>query len=227
MSVDPALQTALGQSVVTMFCAMRINLPARPLLLLDGAAEVRFDSGFGYGTELYRGIDSEFGTIASLEQISGGDGDEAPELQMSLYPADGVAAATLSSSNMQGSEVLIFIGALNPMTGLVVGQPYLQFMGEVDVPTLNSSQEERTVEFTIVSVFDRLFAIDEGVRATDGFHQSVWPGERGLEYMTGTAATLYWGGKPPPGYEYGSTAALKGSAFTGLGSLAYSIATGR
>lgn len=194
MNVDPALQAALGQSVVTIFCAVRIALPSRPLLLLDGAGEVSFDAG--YGAETFKGLDPEFGAIDTIDQISGGDGDEAPELTLGLLPVDGVAAATLASSTMQGSEVLIFIGAIDPMTGVTIGQPYLQFIGEVDVPTLSSSMGRRTVDFTIVSIFERLFMNDEGVRATDGWHQSIWPGELGLEYMTGTAETLYWGGKP-------------------------------
>jgi hypothetical protein len=50
--------------------------------------------------------------------------------------------------------------------------------------------------------------VDEGVRASNGYHQSVWPGELGLEYMTGTDKNLYWGAKRP----VGSYTARSGSA---------------
>jgi hypothetical protein len=119
---------------------------------------------------------------------------------MSLYPADGVAATVLAAPNMQGAEVRIFIGAIDPATGAAIGAPKLEFLGEIDVPTLTSRQGERTVDFTMVSVFDRLFSNDEGIRATDGWLQSVWPGDLGLTYMTGTVDQLFWGGKPPAGY---------------------------
>lgn len=195
MSIDPTLEAALGQPVVTLFGALRIAMPARALLLLDGAGQVSFNAG--YGTETFLGLDPEFGAIASLEPLSGGGEGEAPELQLSLYPADGVAAAVLAAPDMQGSEVRLFVGALDPATGAVIGAPKLQFLGEIDVPTMDAAQGERVVDYTIISVFERLFQNDDGVRATDGYHQSVWPGELGLSHMTGTIDSLYWGGKPP------------------------------
>lgn len=212
MSADPALQAALGQSVVTLICPVRIAMPARPLTLLDGAAEVDFDAG--HGVETFVGSDAEFGVIGALEPLSGGDGETAPELQLTLHPPDGVAAATLASPDMQGAEAIFYIGALDPVTGQVIGQPFPQFVGEIDVPVWNAQMGARAVDYTIVSVFDRLLMDAEGVRASDGWHQSIWPGEKGLEFMDGTTVSLYWGGKPPPGYAYGSTAAV---ASSGLG----------
>jgi len=188
---DPTLTAALAEDGVTMFCAVRIALPSYTLLLLDGAGQVTFNS------ETYIGLDPNFGALDSVDVISGGEGDQAPELSLVIAPPSATAAATLSSPNMQGSQVYIYVGAINPATGLVRGAPELKFMGEIDVPTLTSSNGQRSLEYSIISVFDRLFDVDEGIRASDGWHQSIWPGERGLEYMTGTDKNLYWGGKPP------------------------------
>lgn len=199
MSLDPALEAALGQSVVTLFGAVRIAMPSGPLCLLDGAGEVTFDAG--YGSEAFKGADPVFGTIDSIEPLSGGAEGEAPELRLSVFPASGAAAATLAGPDMQGAEVRLFVGAIDPLTGATIGAPKMQFLGEIDVPTLNASEGERSVDYTIVSVFERLFAVDEGVRASDGWHQSVWPGELGFSHMTGTLDKLYWGGKPPAGYQ--------------------------
>ncbi len=191
--VDPTLTAALGQDGAYFFGAVRIALPGRAILLLDGAGEVSING------EIYRGEDLEFGTINSIEDIAEAIGDTAPELQMVLYPKDGIAAATLANPAMQGAVVQIMAGAVNPATGLPIGQPEVKFLGEIDVPTLRLEQGKRDVEFTIVSVFERLFEVEEGVRASDGWHQSIWPGERGLEYMTGTEKNLYWGGQRPSG----------------------------
>lgn len=190
---DPLLTAALGLDNAIFFAAMKIDLPARSLYFLDGAGIVVIDGN------TYRGEDSEFGTVNSIDIISEDIGDSAPEINVSLFPKDGVAAATLANPAMQGSVVTIMVGALNASTGLIIGQPEIKFLGEIDVPTLNVRQGERVVEFTAVSVFERLFEVDEGVRASDGWHQSIWPGERGLEYMVETDKNLYWGAKKPAG----------------------------
>jgi hypothetical protein len=95
---------------------------------------------------------------------------------------------------------MLMAGAADPATGLVIGQPEVLFLGEIDVPTINIDQAgARTLEYTIVSVFERLFEVEEGQRASNGWHQTIWPGELGLDFMTGTDVNLYWGVKPPKG----------------------------
>lgn len=189
---DPALTAALGAPVTTMFVAVRFAFPARTVRLLDGAGQVTF------GGETYIGLDDEFGALDTVEVISGSDGEEAPEFAITLNPSSAASAATLANPAMQGAEVRVYVGAVDPATGAVIGTPELRVIGEVDVPTLNATKDERTVEYTVISAFDRLFDEDEGARATDGFHQSIWPGEAGLSEMTGTVKNLYWGGDPPP-----------------------------
>src|SRR3546814_5312887 len=95
--------------------------------------------------------------------------------------------ATLCNPNMQGSQVSIFVGAVDPTSGLIIGQPEVKFLGEIDVPSLTIGEGgQRSLSYTAVSVFERLFETDEGARAQDAWHQSIWPGEQGLEFMTGT-----------------------------------------
>lgn len=191
--VDPTLTSALSQSVINFFGAIKIELPSYTIRLLDGAGVMVI------GGETYTGEDANFGTINSIDQIAEGIGDEAPELILSLYPKDGVAAGTLCSPAMQGSRVTVMFGAVDPATGTPIGTPEVVFLGEVDIPTLSVESGSRTVEFTIVSVFERMFENEEGIRASDGYHQSIWPGELGLQYMTGTGGKLYWATKKPAG----------------------------
>ena len=92
------------------------------------------------------------------------------------------------------------VGAVDPISGIAIGAPEILFMGEIDVPTITLEQNgARKVEYTIVSVFERLFEVEEGQRASNGWLQSIWPGDLGLEHMTGTDVNLYWGAKPPQG----------------------------
>lgn len=191
--VDPVLTAALSQPVITFFGAIKIQLPSGTIRLLDGAGVIVI------GGETYTGEDPNFGTINSIDQIAENIGDEAPELILSLYPKDGAAAATLASPAMQGSLVTVLFGALDTATGLPIGTPEVVFLGEIDIPTLSSETNSRSVEFTIVSVFERMFENEEGIRASDGYHQSIWPGELGLQYMTGTGGKLYWATNKPAG----------------------------
>lgn len=193
--VDPVLESALSQPIAGMFLAIRMDLTnaglGRIVRLLDGAAEITISG------ETYAGIDDDLGTIDTVDSISDGGNEEAPELVLSLLPSSATSAAILADPSMQGCDVKIYVGAYSLVTGEPIGTPELKFYGQIDVPTLLIEQGSRKIEFSIVSVFERLFENDDAVRASDGYHQSIWPGELGLEFMTGTDKNLYWGAKPP------------------------------
>lgn len=195
--VDPILTSALGQPITGMFVGLKLDLTStvlgRTVCLLDGAGRIV------HGTDVYTGIDDAFGTIDSVEEISDGSGESAPELVISLFPNSASTTATIANPAMQNCLAKVITGSFDLTTGLVIGEPEIKFLGQIDVPTLTLSQGVRRVEISIVSVFERLFENDDAVRASDGYHQSVWPGELGFEYMTGTDKNLYWGAKPPSG----------------------------
>lgn len=198
--IDPVLQAALEGEAPFLFGAVEIELPAYTIRVLDGSGQLTI------GGNTFVGDDPVFGVLDTIGTHEEMIGDEAPEIEISFLPPDGSAAATLAGSQMQGSLVRILIGAFDPNTNAVIGTPEVLFLGEIDVPTISTSQGTRTVSFTVVSVFERLFEVSEGERASDGFHQSNWPGEKGLEYMTGTDRNLYWGAKRPVAQQIGSTA---------------------
>jgi hypothetical protein len=187
----PQMQTALAAPTVAIFGAVEILLPGYTLRLLDGAGAVTF------GGRTFVGLDPTFGAIDSIEEISDGGGDEAPAVTLTLNPSGDAAAATLAASNMQGSQVSMWIGAVDPATGLVVPDPLLVFLGSVDVPTIKSASDGRQIEFEIVSAFEQFFFDDEGSRLSDTFHQTIWPGETGLAGVTGVDKQIYWGVESP------------------------------
>src|SRR3546814_21168221 len=56
-----------------------------------------------------------------------------------------------------------------------------QVLGEIEVPSLTiGAGGQRSLSYTAVSVFERLFDTDEGERAQDDWHRSHWTGEKGL-----------------------------------------------
>ena len=198
-SLSAGFDTALAGDRVLVFGAVEILLPGAPIRLLDGSGVVAFNGS------TFSGIDPAFGTLSSVSALSDGSGDQSPAINIGMIPPNDTAAATLASATMQGSLVSLYMGAINPATGLVIPDPYLVFLGEVDVPILRSGKEGRTLEYEVVSVMERLFSDDEGQRLADGFHQSVWPGEVGFFDVTGVESNIYWGVEPPPtGISYGS-----------------------
>lgn len=192
--MDAALKAALAQPAPTLFGAIKIAFPNYTPRLLDGSAQLQV------GGEIFVGKDETFGTLASISELSEELDDSAPEITISLFPPDISATAALAHPDMQGSVVTVMVGAVDPVSGSVIGAPEILFLGEIDVPTIDVDGDgKRTLSYSVVSVFERLFEVEEGQRASNGFHQSIWPGELGLEFMTGTDVNLYWGAKPPAG----------------------------
>lgn len=190
---DPTLIAALGADGAWPFAAMKIELPDVTLRLLDGASRVTIAG------DTYAGRDDTFGALIAIEPISESMDNEAPEFRFVFQPDDAASFVTLCNPAMQGSRITASVGCLNPATGAIIGTPEVIALLKIDVPRARLGMGSRQVEFTAVSEFERLFAVDEGERATDGAHQNVWPGELGLSGMTGTTQKLYWGGHAPAG----------------------------
>lgn len=207
MSADPALTAGLGQDGAWPFMAIRIDLPDTTLRLLDGAARISI------GSEDYAGSDPDYGALLLVEAVSEDLENEAPEVRIVLQPDSAATAATLVNPAMQGSEVRIMIGCMNPATGTPIGTPEVIFFGEVDVPRLRIADKTRQVEFVCASVFERLGEVDEGERASDAFHQAHWPGELGLSLVSTLLDPAYWGTNPPAG-ALGSSPYVSGQMLT-------------
>lgn len=187
--LDPALAAALAGERATIFGAVEINLPDYDLLLIDGAAEVPI------GGRTFVGRDPTYGVLDTIRGLSDKIDNQAPVITLGLIPASDAGLGALLDPAVQGSPVIISIGALDMATGLPIGAPYVLFSGELDVPTVNWAANDRRLEYRIGSVFERLFATEEGRRLSDSFHQLVWPGELGLAFVTGVEAYVPWGQK--------------------------------
>jgi hypothetical protein len=186
----PALDAALSADVVTIFGALRIELPGTTLRLLDGSAEI--DLPEDGGTETYTGEDADYGTWESFDEFSDGSGDEAPGMSLTLLPNSDEAAATLSDPLVQGSVVVVSLAAREDSTGLLIGEPYPLLIGEIDVP-VHKMGATLGVEYEVVGGMERLFFNDEGIRLSQAFHEQVWPGELGFVHVTGVTENDYWG----------------------------------
>jgi hypothetical protein len=185
--LTPQLDANLRGPAPLVFGAISIDLPGASVNLLDGAGVLAF------GGRTFVGKDDTYGAISDVENLTDGTGDSAPAFSMTLIPSGDAAAAALSGPEMQGAPVYVWMGAVDKVTGIPIPDPHLVFIGELDVPILKSDEQGRLLDYEVVSVFERLFEDDESARLSDGFHQSIFPGELGYMFVTGVAQTIYWG----------------------------------
>ena len=165
--------------------------PNFALRLLDGAGVLTL---FG---NTFVGSDQTYGALMSIDSFSDGVGDDAPTMKVTLLPPNNTSMADLAAADVQGSQVSLWVGLVNPATGLPVSDPDLRFIGSVDVPTIQIDKNSKTLELACISSFEQFFRDDEGVRLSDAWHQSVWPGELGLQFVSGVQLQMPWGADAP------------------------------
>lgn len=207
-ALSPALDNALAGPTPTVFGAVRIDLPTATIAVLDGAGILAF------GGQTYTGRDETYGVLSAIDNLTDGTGDQAPAVSITFLPASDAAAVDLASPTQQGSLVTITAGAVDPATGGVIGTHQMGLY-ELDVPTLGSRANERSLELECVSVFQRFFTDDEGIRLSPDWHRSVWPAEAGLDDVTGVSQTINWGVAGPNAgvYVYKGTTGLSGGGY--------------
>jgi len=187
MTYDPVLKIALSGPVINFFFAVEIMHPVvGPIRLLDG------DGFLTLNGHQFVGRQAGVGMLGPVGTGSDGEGDEAPSLTIAILPENAVVATDLCVPQAQGAAVTFYAGAFDPQTGMVVGLPYVWFIGEVDVPNL-PVDDSGGVTFDCVSGFERFFDTEEGMTLSDAFHQSVFAGELGLQYVTDIELQMPWG----------------------------------
>ena len=194
-AMHPALDAALAGPTPTIFGAIEIVLPDHTIRLLTGSGIVVF------GGKTFTGVDATYGVLHSVEDLTDGTGDEAPALSLTLIPASDAATADLAGADSQGSQVSIWLGAVEPSNGLVIGEPLLVFLGVLDVPRIKTGANSRLLELEITSAFEDFFFTDDGARLNGRWHQYLWPGETGLDHVTAVTRNIYWGGSPASGVQ--------------------------
>lgn len=190
-ALSPALDAAFAADTVTIFGALTLTVGVDTIRLLDGSYELSL------GGNVYSGEDETYGTWAALDKFQDGTGDSAPSIVVSMLAAGDEAVATLSGPSMQGELVKVSIGAVDTATGVVIGEPLVLFDGEIDVTRYIFGMRTSEIEFECVGGMERMFFDDEGIRLVPSFHVQVWPGETGMNHVTGIEDTIYWGGYAP------------------------------
>lgn len=185
--LDPALKAALAGRRVLFFGAVELALPDRTVRLLDGAGEVPISG------ERFSGRDPDWGVLDTVRGLEESLADTAGTVTISTIPASTMTLAAMLDPALQGSPVRIMVGAINPASGLPIGECYVPFQGEFDIANVRWLMNDRRVDIRCNGIGERLFAIEEGRRLSSAFQGATWPGELGLAFVTGVDTDVPWG----------------------------------
>lgn len=199
-ALTPAMEAALAATDPIVVALLEVTLPDYDLRLIDGASEVHWPGHDGEADAVFVGQDPVYGPWTASDAFGDGIGDQVPAMGFTLKPTSIAQAVDLTDPAVQGSRTRVWFAVIDKATGGLVPDPYQLFEGELDQPTVTIGKGALDLEYSVASAFERLFLNDEGNRLSDAFHQLRWPGELGLQYMTGLVRQIIWGpGDRPSG----------------------------
>ena len=181
---------------------LKIELPDSTVLLSDGGVTV-------YNGDTYTATDPVVGSLASIDMISEGIGQEIPALDIGFAPTSNIAVTALSQGAIQQSRVRLYLAEYDASTGLVVGTPELRFIGFVDQPRVEYSFRQFSLLMTAAPDLEAMFFDDTGNGFSSAFHKSLYPGETGHDNATGLQIPVAWG--------VGGPATASGTTGVGVG----------
>jgi hypothetical protein len=170
---------------------LKIELPGHTVLLTDGGTTV-------FAGETYTSYDEVVGSLAAVETIAEGIGDEVPALDLTFAPPSVAAVSALSSGAVQKSRVRLWLAEYDVSTGEVIGTPELRFIGFVDQPQTSFAYRQLTLQITAVPELEAMFFKDTGNGLSISFHKALYPGELGHENASGLSIPIAWGVESPP-----------------------------
>lgn len=191
---------------------LKIELPDHDAMICDGGFIV-------FGADTYKSRDDVLGTLAAVESMAEGIGDEIPALDLTFNPPDALAITTLSVGAIQKSAVRFWIGEYDAATGEIEGTPDLQFIGFIDQPVIRWGAREYEIALSAVSQSEWFFEKDTGNALSASFHKSLYPGETGHDNATGLGVSVAWGVAGPSGGSSFAGASVFGGFAGGGGSM--------
>lgn len=182
MAMDPLLVAAIkaGAPVVHL---VTVTLPDHIIRWTDGGY-------VKWGDDTWRVTDATYGALDSIGSIVDGVEEDAEPVALSIIAPNLESLADLAAADAQGGRVAIHLTALGT-AGLVIGEPYRLFIGDLDQPVLRNGRRRR-LDYDVLPLDARGLEDNEEQRQTHAFRQAVWPGELGDQYATDGTKLTYW-----------------------------------
>lgn len=169
---------------------LRIAMPSHTVRLSSAGF-------FTFNSEQYTAEDSLVGTLASVETMEEGAGDQVPAIDLTFNPPSALAIGTLTLAAYKRSPVRIWSADFNPDTGLLTGTPELEIAGFVDQPVISYDRGEYSIALSVVANAEWIFNRTDDNTLSPSFHKTLFPGETGHDAATGLANQVAWGTEAP------------------------------
>ncbi|WP_299307859.1 hypothetical protein [uncultured Croceicoccus sp.] len=182
----------------------RVGLTVLMRVAFPGAIARWCDGGFfEFEGELYRNCDPVWGSVASVEPIAEGTGDELPSMGFTIFAPGSTPIADLDRDDLQGSRVKLWIAEFDAPSGEIT-RADLYYDGRIDRSVISIGRQLRSVDFEVGTMIERMLLRNRGNSLSSAWHKSVWPGETGHDNATGLKTQFAWGvGSPPAGVSAG------------------------
>lgn len=187
--MDAALKAELAGAAPTTFTAVSISLPGYTLRLVSGGVVT-------FGGNTYESEDATYGSLSMVETIEDGADGQATRCTITVLPPSSAAIAALAAATVQGSQVIVYQGAVTPSTGAVVGIEEL-FRGELDYPHHSVAEGAYFTALECGTEEGRLLERNDERKLSSAFHERIWPGELGLRNVTRLTRKIYWRANDP------------------------------
>ena len=169
----------------------RIDLPGRTVYLSEGGA-------ITWGAQVYLPVDEVLGTIAAIDALEEGIGNQVPAMEVTFLPHPDATPSDLAQPSWQRARARFWLADYVEATGAVTGTPTILFDGFFDQVLLRVGRERRALEVSVVSWLELLFALNRGNGLSPSHHKSVWSGETGHDQASGLPLPVAWGVEAPP-----------------------------
>lgn len=151
-----------------------------------------------WGEKVFLQRDPVYGMLGELPLFEDGIDSQTTRSSITIIPPDPDGIAAVAARAHQRTLIQVWDATLDGDTGFLIGEPDLLFRGMVDFPRLVIGETwEVVLECGTEEAL--LNEPNEDRRLSNPFHQSVWPGETGLAYVTGLGRKVYWRADTPAG----------------------------
>ena len=189
--MDASLITALQGAAPTLVHLVTVTLSGATVRWMDtGGSGFVVWSGNTYSAE-----NAIYGALGAIGAIEDGADGQATVCDLTIL-CDATAMALWIAPERQGSPVTVYLGTVNPSTGVLIGEPELLFRGELDQPRIAAGRGQ-TLIFDCITEEARMLEPNEEQRLTDSFQKAVWPGDLGNEHITDVEKKIYWRATDP------------------------------
>ncbi|WP_374764259.1 hypothetical protein [Yunchengibacter salinarum] len=186
--LTPAVQDALGADSLQALPLVHLDIQGDPVFAWGGTGTLHWDG------MAFEGV-GRMGEIAAVRADARGG---VPNLSMALSGLEPDLLQAVHGRAYQGRRGRLWLACFRDDMALI-GQPLLQFAGEISAMRLVDGGTDRRVQVTIESRLRLLQRVLPRFRTHED-HQRDAPGDRFFEFVTDvTSKTVYWGLRAPSG----------------------------